>query len=143
MSHGTIFSSTVHKTEEWLNELQEALHVDDERKAYQALRATLHTLRDRLPPGEAAHLGSQLPMLVRGFYYEGWKPDAPPLKIRTPQEFYDIVQKKASEADKDVVGDAPRVVGTVLGFLTRKISPGEVEHVKRALPDDLGSLWPE
>jgi uncharacterized protein (DUF2267 family) len=35
----------------------------------------LHALRDRLPPEIAVHLSAQLPMLVRGIYYEGWKAD--------------------------------------------------------------------
>ena len=41
-------------------------------KAYLALRTVLHALRDRLTLEEAVQLGAQLPMLVRGFYYEGW-----------------------------------------------------------------------
>ena len=53
------------------------------------LRAVLHALRDRLPVAEAAHLGAQLPMLVRGFYYDCWKPAGAPVRINTTQEFCD------------------------------------------------------
>jgi len=42
------------------------------------VRAGLHALRDRLIPDEAVDLGAQLPMLVRGMHYEGWKPNATP-----------------------------------------------------------------
>jgi hypothetical protein len=34
-----------------------------------------------------AALGAQLPMLVRGFYYEGWHPSGKPLKDRKKSEF--------------------------------------------------------
>jgi len=59
----------------------------DPRKAYQALRSTLHTLRDRLTVDEVAQLAAQLPMLVRGFYYEGWDPTGKPLKVRDLESF--------------------------------------------------------
>ena len=32
------------------------------------------------------------PMLVRGFYYEDWKPASTPVKFKTAQEFYDAVK---------------------------------------------------
>jgi uncharacterized protein (DUF2267 family) len=40
--------------------------------AYQALRGTLHALRDRLPKEEAVQLAAQLPLLIKGMYYDGW-----------------------------------------------------------------------
>ena len=68
-----VFDETIHKTNSWLKEISEALG-SDRRGAYRALRAVLHALRDRLTVDEAAHLGDQLPMLVRGIYYEAWRP---------------------------------------------------------------------
>jgi uncharacterized protein (DUF2267 family) len=69
-----VFDTTVHKTNSWLHELMEELGWSDRHKAYLALRATLHALRDRLTVQGVAQLGAQLPMLIRGFYYEGWVP---------------------------------------------------------------------
>jgi uncharacterized protein (DUF2267 family) len=74
----------------------------------------LHVLRDRLPVPEAAHLGAQLPMLVRGFYYDNWKPTATPTKIKTPQEFYDAVRENFA-ADRNV--NPMRLTEAVLGML--------------------------
>ncbi len=42
-----VFDHTVHETNTWLHELMEELGPDKQR-AYSALRATLHALRDRL-----------------------------------------------------------------------------------------------
>jgi len=42
------FDTTVHKTNRWLNELMELAGWDAKQKAYLAVRATLHALRDRI-----------------------------------------------------------------------------------------------
>ncbi len=60
------FDTTVHKTNRWLNELNELAGWDSKQKAYLATRATLHALRDRITVDEVAQLGAQLPMLMRG-----------------------------------------------------------------------------
>jgi uncharacterized protein (DUF2267 family) len=67
-----IFDTTVQKTHIWLNEIMDELGWEDNwHRAYLALRTVLHELRDHLTTEEATDLGAQLPMLVRGFYYEG------------------------------------------------------------------------
>ena len=78
-----VFDTTVQETNLWLKAIMEALHTDDRHLAYLALRATLHALRDRLGPENAVHLAAQLPMLLRGLYYEGWRLAASQTKERT------------------------------------------------------------
>jgi uncharacterized protein (DUF2267 family) len=58
-----VFDTTLQKTHIWLNDLTDELHWDDRFRGYKALR-------DRLTVEEAAHLGAQVPMLIRGLYYE-------------------------------------------------------------------------
>jgi len=62
------------KSEIWINDMCERLDLEDEERACLALRAGLHALRDRLTVEEAAHLAAQLPIAVRGLFFEGWHP---------------------------------------------------------------------
>src|SRR5207302_7966616 len=82
-----VFDRTVHTTNRWLQELTGLLDGGSRHDAYVTLRATLHALRDRLPIEETAELAAQLPMLVRGFYYEGWDPTGKPVRERSLEGF--------------------------------------------------------
>jgi len=68
------FDTTIEKTNIWLKEIMQEMNTEDRHRAYNALSSVLHALRDRMPVDEVVQLGAQLPMLVRGFYYEGWDP---------------------------------------------------------------------
>jgi hypothetical protein len=78
-----VFDTTLQKTNRWLNEAMGLLDTKDKQTAYLAFRSALHALRDRMTVEEVAQLAAQLPMLMRGFYYEGWDPTGKPLKLRT------------------------------------------------------------
>ena len=82
---------TIQQTNIWLKTLAEILHLDERHDAYGGLRAVLHVLRDRLTPEQAVHLGAQLPILVRGIYYEGWRLAGKPADERQPAEFASLV----------------------------------------------------
>ena len=132
-----VFEHTIEITHTWLNDLLERLAWRDQQRAYRALRAVLHALRDRLTVDDASHLSAQLPMLVRGFYYEGYHPGGKPLAERKKLEF--LAHVKAEFADESF--DIETVVRAVLNVLAKHITPGEVEKVKQLLPEDIRSLW--
>lgn len=134
------FDSTVEKTHIWLNELLEDMAWNDDRqKAYAALRAVLHALRDRLTVDQAAHLGAQLPMLVRGIYYEGWVPSDKPLRQRSKEEFLEHVQGEIADPAIDVE-EATRAV---FRLLDKRITGGEISDIRNSMPTAVKQLWPE
>jgi uncharacterized protein (DUF2267 family) len=112
---------------------------EDQHKAYLALKATLHALRDRLTVAETAHLGAQLPMLIRGFYYEGWNPAGKPVKERHAEEFVAHVR---DDLKKDEAMHAEQIVRGVFRMLAKRVSEGEIEDIKHVLPPELRALWP-
>lgn len=133
-----IFNKTLLKTRGWLKDLMEELDWKEPHKAYLALRAVLHVLRDRLTVEETAHLAAQLPMLIRGFYYEGWDPSGKPLKERHQEEFLSHVKSYFKDDEKI---EPERVVRAVFKVLSKHISQGEIEDVKHTLPGKLRILW--
>jgi uncharacterized protein (DUF2267 family) len=132
------FDATVHKTNEWLQDLMLELHTDDRQAAYRALRAVLHALRDRLTMEEAVDLAAQLPMLVRGFYYEGWQPAHMPSNQRTAKKFLEHVRVGYAP---DGSANVEHIVRAVFRVLERHVTGGELEDVRRCLPEELRQLW--
>lgn len=133
------FSKTLEKTNEWLGHLESVMGWEDRHKAYMVLRGVLHALRDRLTPDEAADLAAELPMLVRGFFYEGWHPAHKPLRYRHKDEFLQRVEKEAPWLHGD---DLERAVTAVFEILASELGGGgEVAQVRQMLPAELRELW--
>jgi uncharacterized protein (DUF2267 family) len=116
----------------------EGLHTDDRHLAYIALRATLHALRDRIGPENAVHLAAQLPMLVRGLYYEGWRLAASQSKERTRADFLEHVR---SELPRGSAIDPNVAARAVFAVMWEKLDLGEVGKVIDRLPPELKELW--
>jgi uncharacterized protein (DUF2267 family) len=133
-----VFDTTVQETNLWLKAIMEGLHTDDRHLAYLALRSTLHALRDRLGPESAVHLAAQLPMLVRGLYYEGWRLAASQSKERTRADFLEHVR---SELPRGSAIDANVAARAVFGVMWEKLDLGEVGKVIDFLPPELKELW--
>jgi uncharacterized protein (DUF2267 family) len=129
--------STIHKTNVWLKELGENLGSTDRHFAYLALRSVLNTLRDRLTVEETADLGAQLPVLVRGLYYDGWNPSGKPVKF-DKDDFITCVRNEFSP-DSNI--DPEIIAGSVFRLLDRHISGGEISDIKAILPKDLKKFW--
>jgi uncharacterized protein (DUF2267 family) len=139
-----VFDSTIQKTNSWLKDLMEELDSPDKHpdkhKAYQALRATLHALRDRLTVEEGAQFAAQLPMLIRGLYYEGWDPRGKPLRARHKEQFLAAIDHECRSSDGS--SDPERGARAVFSVLAQHVSNGEIEDVKHVLPAELRELWP-
>jgi uncharacterized protein (DUF2267 family) len=133
-----LFDTTVQTTNHWLNEIAEVVGPDRQR-AYDLLRAVLHSLRDRLPVDQAAHLGAQLPMLVRGIYFEGWQPARNPQTWRSQEEFLAHVNDELKYVRPTSAKAGTRAVFKVINH---HIDPGEAADVMQALPKGVRTMWP-
>lgn len=134
-----VFDTTLQQTNLWLKELMKRLETEDRHLAYKALSATLHGLRDRIGPQNAAHLGAQLPMLIRGVYYEGWHMAATPTRQHHTQDFLDYVD---GDLFRGLGIDPERVVRAVFAVMATRLDPGEIEKLITQLPEELRGLWP-
>jgi len=132
-----VFDHAIQKADIWIGEMMRELGTDDARHAYRALSASLHALRDRLSVDEAAQLGAQLPLLVRGLFYECWHPAATPVHVRRAEELLLLVEQKAGEGGKL---DPERAVAATFEVLRRHVSPGQLASLARVLPQGLAQL---
>ncbi len=132
------FDTAVQKADLWLKEIMEELNTDSRRIAYMSLRAVLHTLRDRLLVDEAVDLGAQLPLLIKGIYYDEWKPSSTPVKDRHIDDFLARIKERYRA---DGLVDIEKTTRAVFTVLKRKITEGEINDVKGMMPDELKTLW--
>jgi uncharacterized protein (DUF2267 family) len=139
-SHVATIDRTVNQTHQWLDEIALAGMMENQDAAWSALRGSLHALRDRMPMQEAVDLGAQLPTLIRGVYYEGWKPTATPTKERTEEAFLHAVGQRLGRADRV---DPKHAAEAVFKCIDHRISDGELDDVRNMLPDDVRELWPK
>jgi uncharacterized protein (DUF2267 family) len=144
MTTGVVaFDKTLEKTNAWLDELAILAGFDERERAYKLLRAVLHAVRDRLPPAEELDLAAQLPMLIRGFYLEGWHLADKPLKYHDKRHFLDHVQHEAPCLHDEELEEAVTAVFDLLGMqLGNAGEHGETGQVRQALPAAVRSLWP-
>ena len=135
------FDASAQKSLKWIDDLDQIMGRDNRVEAYQALRAVMHTIRDRLTVEEGAELSAQLPMIIRGMYYEGWDPSRLPVELRKREEFLDYVRAKLGDASQVIPAD--EAVKDVFALFDKHITQGEIEDVRQMLPQDFASFWPE
>ncbi|MBI5265084.1 MAG: DUF2267 domain-containing protein [Bradyrhizobium sp.] len=133
----TVLDHTVQETNAWLKAVEAQLQLENRQQAYSALRAVLHALRDRLPPEVAVKFGAQLPMLVRGLYYDGWHPSGTPTKERHVEEFAAHV---FAELPQQFPANPMTVIRGVFEVLWEKLDPGELSKLMEHLPASIRSL---
>lgn len=132
------FETTAQETNLWLKSLMQDLDIGDRALAWHLLGATLHALRDRLQPQSAAHLGAQLPMLIRGLYYEHWHVNETPTKDRHKASF---LQHVSAGFPTGAAVDSEQAARAVFRLLQKNIDPGQVAKLIKMFPKDLRDLW--
>jgi len=131
----TIESST-QKTQQWIAGIAEAACLE-KGDAYKALRAVLQTMRDRLPLDDAAHFAAQLPMFLRGLFYEGWQPSRVPVKM-SREEFLTAVQEKVV-TNRFI--DPLQVTQKVFAVIMSHVGLSEMGKIRNCFPKEMDELW--
>ena len=134
------FESTIHKTNTWLRDIRQEMNWKDSEheRSYRALRVVLHALRDRLSVEEASDLSAQLPLLVRGIFFEGWNPTKASVHERKLEEFLAHVEAAFSD---DILAEPEQVARAVLRVLRKHVTEGEIDDIRQSFPKQLRSLW--
>jgi uncharacterized protein (DUF2267 family) len=125
-------------TQMWIDDLVQRLGWHDHERGYLALLATLHALRDCLARDETIFLAAQLPVLLRGLYYEGWHPGRSDTTM-TRSAFLDRIH---TGMHRDPAVDPEQVARAVLALLVARLPAAEIEDAKAATPSELRGLWP-
>jgi uncharacterized protein (DUF2267 family) len=132
------FTQAAQQAQHWVNELSDDLMWNPHR-AYRLLRSVLHTLRDFLSPEEMADLAAQLPVLVRGVYFEGWKPQEGLAPGRKKEDFVVRVERDLSD---EVFLNPDHAIAAVFKILDRHLDQGEIAQVRNSMKKALRRLWP-
>ena len=127
---------SVYTTNEWLNGIRDELGQDDREEAWRILKADLQVLRDQLTIDEAAQLAAQLPLVVRGAFYEGFDPGRQQ-KVGHREEFIALFAERANLSDST---DVERALGAATSALSSHVKPGELDDLIARLPSDLRSV---
>lgn len=131
-----VFDKTIQTANIWLDEIMDEMG-PDRQVAWHMLGAVLRAIRDRLPPDLAAHLGAQLPLIVRGAYYDQYKPEATPERSRSLDEFLEKIADELKFTRPVNTQDALRVVCSVMA---QHVDEGQIAKVWESLPEDVRRL---
>src|ERR1700731_3338476 len=132
-----MLDKSLRETLVWLDLIMVQTGIEDRHAAYAALRVTLHALRDRIGPENAVQYGAQLPILLRGVYYEGWRMTAPATEERDVDGFIDHVLR---ELVPGLIEDPRGAVWAALAVARDMVDPSEAARLAKLLPAELGEF---
>lgn len=139
------FENFAQDAHEYLNDLARELgHPGEKDRALILWRAVMHTIRDRIHPGESIQLLAPLPMIFKGIYVEDWKySDKPAWKFDTIEEMKQQVKKLQERyGEKDFSWNEPteELISRVIHSLKKFMHEDQLQHLKGQLPKELQQL---
>jgi uncharacterized protein (DUF2267 family) len=134
-----VFDKSIQTTNIWLNDISEQIG-PDRQLAWHVLGVVLRALRDRLPADHAAHLASQLPLIVRGAYYEQYRPSVQP--DNSLSKASDFIARVAEGLATVRPVDPEDAVTAVFNVLETHVPAGQAQKTRQALAEDLRRFWP-
>ncbi|MGD8749698.1 MAG: DUF2267 domain-containing protein [Balneolaceae bacterium] len=133
------FERHIEESYRWIHEIAAALG-DESRLniAYQALRGVLFAMRDRMTPAEVFQFSAQLPVHIRGIFFEGYSIKDKPQKYHS-EEFLKRIEEMMTSGTRN-----PKLVfQSVLRVLYSHVTVGELRDIYVTFPGDIQGLWDE
>jgi uncharacterized protein (DUF2267 family) len=138
------FDQFLEKGNEFLKEVARELGVpDDTDQAYRIMTSVLHTVRETISPEESLHLISQLPMMIKGVYVNGWHLK-PKNRLRSSREFFECLRQQNPRTATEDFGDdtqAKLKTQSVLKVVKNHVATGEIQDILDQLPMELAEMW--
>jgi uncharacterized protein (DUF2267 family) len=134
-----VFDKTLHTTNLWLDEISAEIG-PDRHLAWHVLGAVLRSIRDEMQVEQSAHFAAQLPLLIRGAYFDQYRPATQPASARSHDDFIARIQH---DLDGSRPINAEAAAATVMRTLNRHVTGGQVRKVRDALPKGVRAMWPE
>jgi|SRR3954464_10127756 uncharacterized protein (DUF2267 family) len=116
----------------------------DTGKAYRITRAVLHTLRKKIDAGESMNLVSQLPMILKGIYVDGWKISPQQKNHDGVPEFLQEIRDYLSRTAENDFPDEQEVLNglfAVMRVLRNYVDEGEMEDIRAQMPRAIAPLF--
>lgn len=125
---------------------QELGEPDNMDHAARVTVGVLHALRVNISVEESMHLISQLPLILKGVYVDGWNISREMSQSNSLEEFLDDVRMQVLPTSERDFGDneqASKNVRAVLRVMRNYVSEGEMRHIKQQLPKPIAALFEE
>jgi uncharacterized protein (DUF2267 family) len=127
---------------EIIDQIQDELGWESRDKTYQATKAVLQSIRDRLPTEEVVHFSANLPLIFKGMLMDGYSLKDKPLRIRDLEGFLEYIQANYDASMRDLINPEDAFV-TVVGILNRRMGGGEMCKVAANMPEAIRRLFRE
>jgi uncharacterized protein (DUF2267 family) len=127
---------------EIIDEVQDELGWESKDKTYQATKAVLQSVRDRLQIEEVVHLSANLPLILKGMMMDGYLLRNKPERIRDLEGFLELVQANYDSTMHDMINSEDATI-TVLNVLNSHIGGGEFTKVAANMPAPIQRLFRE
>ena len=131
-----VFDSSLQKSNLWLKDVQQTARLRSRFQAYSALRVVLHSIRDCLPPGSVVKLAAQMPLFMKGLFYDGWHFSPKPRRMDRDQFFGRIRQALRTQPDID---PSLALEGVIL-CLHRRLTRDVIDSALVLLPREVRTL---
>ncbi|MBK1441578.1 DUF2267 domain-containing protein [Parapedobacter sp. ISTM3] len=135
------FEQYAHEGNLFLKKVAEQLGTPDDRQhAFRVVQAVFQALRDRITVEESMHLISELPMVLKAIYVNGWNISKERRDSPTMDDFLQEITANSPTPGRDFGSNPKDGAAAVFRVIKDYVSPGEYEHVKGQLTPEIAEL---